>query len=87
MFTGRMRMRLPGIFVPSERETPSLGCTARTSVFGCTPTEPLDWKARCGTGLSVMAISVTLRARRLPVRRTNGTPAQRQLAISSRSAA
>ena len=31
--------------------------------------QPSDWNARCGTGLSVTAISVTLRARRLPVRR------------------
>jgi hypothetical protein len=33
------------------------------------------------------AISVTLRARRLPVRRNIGTPAQRQLSTSRRSAA
>jgi hypothetical protein len=41
----------------------------------------------CGTGLSWTAISVTLRARRLPVRRKIGTPAQRQLLTSRRSAA
>ena len=69
MFTGRMRMRLPGIFAPSEIEAPSLGCMVRIIWLGCTPTEPSAWKAMWGTGLSVTAISVTLRARRLPVRR------------------
>ena len=87
MFTGRIRMLAPGIFAPSDSETPSFGCIVRISWFGCTPTEPLDWNAMCGTGLSWTAISVTLRASRLPVRRTIGTPAQRQLCTSSLSAA
>ena len=87
MFTGRMRMREPGIFAPSDSDTPSLGCMVRISWLGCTPTEPFDWNARCGTGLSWTAISVTLRASRLPVRSTIGTPAQRQLWTSRRSAA
>src|ERR671933_1533261 len=87
MFTGRMRMLEPGILAPSDSDTPSLGCMGRISWLGCTPTEPCDWKARCGTGLSCTAISVTLRARRLPVRRTIGTPAQRQLCTSSLRAA
>ena len=26
MFTGRMRMRVPGIFAPSDSDTPSFGC-------------------------------------------------------------
>ena len=87
MFTGRMRMREPGIFAPSDSDTPSFGCTARISRFGCTPTEPSEANARCGTGLSWTAISVVLRDSRLPVRRKNGTPSQRQLWTSSRSAA
>jgi hypothetical protein len=87
MLTGRMRIREPGIFAPSDSATPSLGCTVRISWFGCTPTDPSDVNARCGTGLSCTAISVTLRASRLPVRSTIGTPAQRQLCTSSRSAA
>ena len=53
MFTGRMRIRVPGIFAPSESDTPSLGCIVRISWLGRTPTEPSCWKARCGTGLSV----------------------------------
>ena len=69
MFTGRMRIRVPGIFAPSESDTPSLGCIVRTSWLGLTPSEPSCVNARWGTGLSVIAISVTLRARRLPVRR------------------
>ena len=69
MFTGRMRMRVPGILAPSESDTPSFGCIVMTSWLGCTPTEPAASKARWGTGFSVTAISVTLRASRLPVRR------------------
>src|SRR5215203_3064312 len=84
MFTGRMRMRDPGILAPSDSETPSLGCMVRMSWLACTPTEPLDWNARCGTGLSCTAISVTLRASRLPVRNTIGTPAQRREGLGSR---
>ena len=67
--TGRMIMRVPGIFAPSRSETPSLGCSVSTSWLGCTPIEPLVENARWGTGLSVTAISVSLRASRLPVRR------------------
>ena len=54
---------------PGEIETPSFGCIVRISWFGWTPTEPSCLNARCGTGLSVTAISVVLRASRLPVRR------------------
>jgi hypothetical protein len=69
MLTGRTAIRAPGIFATSDSATPSFGCTARISWFGWTPSEPSCWNARCGTGLSVTAISVVLRARRLPVRR------------------
>ena len=69
MFTGRIFIRVPGILATSESETPSLGCTVRISWLGLTPSEPLPLNARWGTGLSVIAISVILRARRLPVRR------------------
>ena len=69
MFTGRIRMRVPGIFAPSESDTPSLGWIVITSWLGRTPSEPSCSNARCGTGRSVTAISVTLRASRLPVRR------------------
>ena len=41
MFTGRIRIREPGIFAPSDSDTPSFGCTVRTSWFGWTPTEPV----------------------------------------------
>ena len=34
MFTGRILMRVPGIFAPSCSDTPSLGCTVSTSWFG-----------------------------------------------------
>ena len=69
MFTGRIRMRVPGIFAASDIDTPSFGWIVSTSWFGRTPTEPSWLKPRCGTGFSITAISVTLRARRLPVRR------------------
>ena len=41
MFTGRMRMLEPGIFAPSDSDTPSLGCIVSTSWLGLTPTEPV----------------------------------------------
>ena len=69
MFTGRTLIRAPGIFATSESDTPSFGCTARISWFGSTPSEPSWRNARCGTGFSVTAISVVLRASRLPWRR------------------
>ena len=87
MFTGRMRMRVPGILAPIEIETPSLGCIVRTIWLGCGPTDPCATKPMCGTGLRITAISVSLRASRLPVRSRIGTPAQRQLSTSRRSAA
>ena len=62
-------MRVPGILAPSDRDTPSLGWIVKMSWLGCTPSEPATSKARWGTGLRMTAISVTLRARRLPVRR------------------
>ncbi len=31
MFTGRIRMLEPGIFAPSDSDTPSLGCIVSTS--------------------------------------------------------
>ena len=69
MFTGVSRIFVPGIFAASCIDTPSLGRSVSTSVFGLTPTDPSWAKPRCGTGRSVIAISVTVRARRLPVRR------------------
>jgi hypothetical protein len=69
MLTERIRMREPGIFAPSCKVTPSLGWRVRTSWFGLTPSEPSWEKARWGTGFSVTAISVILRAKRLPARR------------------
>jgi hypothetical protein len=69
MFTGRMRILEPGIFAPIDTDTPSSGCNVNRIWLAWMPTEPDDWKATCGTGLRVTAISVTLRASRLPVRR------------------
>jgi hypothetical protein len=42
--------------------------------------------AECGTGRKLTTISATRSASRLPVRRKNGTPAQRQFSISAFSA-
>ena len=69
MFTGRIRIRVPGIFAPRDSETPSLGCIVITIWLGCTPTEPACSNARWGTGFRVTAISVIFLASRLPVRR------------------
>src|SRR5436305_7966371 len=87
MLTGRMRIRAPGILAPSDTDTPSSGWTVRMIWFACTPTDPELWNARCGTGFNVTAISVTFLESRLPVRRTNGTPAHRQFETCRRSAA
>ena len=51
MFTGRIRIRVPGIFAPSASDTPSLGCSVRISWLGRTPTEPSCWKAEVRDGL------------------------------------
>ena len=40
MYTGRIRIRVPGIFAPIETDTPSSGCTVRMIWFCWTPTEP-----------------------------------------------
>ena len=69
MLTGRIRMRVPGILAPIETDTPSSGCSVNTSWLAWIPTEPELWSARCGTGLRITAISVSLRDSRLPVRR------------------
>ena len=60
MLTGRSRMRGPGIFAASDSDTPSFGCSVSTRWFGRTPTDPSRANSRCGTGLSVTAISVSL---------------------------
>ena len=69
MLTGRIRIRVPGILAPIETDTPSSGCSVNTIWLAWIPTEPELWKATCGTGLRITAISVSLRASRLPVRR------------------
>ena len=69
MCTGLITILDPGIFAPSRNDTPSFGCSVRISWLGSTPSEPSWLNVRWGTGLSVTAISVTLRASRLPVRR------------------
>jgi len=69
MLTGRMRIRVPGILAPMDTDTPSSGWTVNTSWLAWMPTEPELCSATCGICLSTTAISVSLRARRLPVRR------------------
>src|SRR5690606_12724734 len=59
----------PGILAARTRATPSVGSIVSTSWLGRTPTEPSRANAMCGTSCSVTASSVTVRARRLPVRR------------------
>ena len=60
---------MPGILAPIDTDTPSSGCTVNTSWLAWIPTEPELCRAMCGIGLSITAISVSLRASRLPVRR------------------
>ena len=47
---------------------------------------PLSPKIECGTGLNWITISVRFSGSRFPVRRKKGTPAQRQLSMSTRMA-
>ena len=64
---------------------PVVGSSLTTSWFGCS--ESYIAKPSFGGCLKTSRSSVCVTGRRLPVRMKNGTPAQRQFSISSRSAA
>ena len=67
--------------------TPVDGSSLTTSWFG-SGRLPTQLEARASGGcLKTSRSSVCVAGRRLPVRMKNGTPAQRQFSISSRSAA
>ena len=70
MATGCSATAWPGCLDSMLSEKPSSGCTRRTSTLGCRP-PPAAASRNSSTGgrLKWMAISVTRRARRLPVRR------------------
>ena len=60
----------PGRFDSIVSEKPSSGCTRRTRTLGCTlPPAAASRKSATGGRLKWMAISVTRRGSRLPVRR------------------
>ncbi len=59
----------------------SSGCRRIKSWLGRMSARLSPWKIECGTGLNWMKISVSRSGSLLPVRRKNGTPAQRQLSM------
>ena len=69
MFTGRMRIRVPGIFAPSEIDTPSLGCIVRTSWLGLHAERALLLERQVRDRLERDRDLGDLARERLPVRR------------------
>ena len=68
MCTLRIVMPAPGTFAPIASDTPSSGCTCTTSTFGCSPSVAASSNGGCGALLNWIAIVVSRRASRLPMR-------------------
>jgi hypothetical protein len=69
MCTVRMRMPCPGTLAPIASDTPSFGCTWISSTFGRRPSSPApSSNGGCGARLNWIAIVVSRRASRLPMR-------------------
>ena len=70
MFTGRIRIRVPGILAAERQRHALVGLDRQHQLVGPHAERAVLAEARgAGRACSVTAISVTLRARRLPVRR------------------
>ena len=69
MLTSRTSIVLPGTLEPNLSVMPSSGCTRITSAFLPSSSVMVASNGRCGARLKISAISVTLRAKRFPVRR------------------
>ena len=76
----------PGSLFIRVRAMSSCGCRSITSLLATRSSLAALPKIECGTGLNWMTIWVRFSGIRLPVRRKKGTPAQRQLSMSARSA-
>ena len=68
MCTVRICMPWPGTFAPIASETPSSGCTCTSSTFGRSPSAEVSSNGGCGARLNWIAIVVSRRASRLPMR-------------------
>ena len=68
MCTVRMETPCPGTFAPTASETPSSGWMWMRSTFGRRPSSSSTSKGGCGARLNWIAIVVSRRGSRLPVR-------------------
>ncbi len=68
MCTVRIVMPWPGTFAPIASDTPSFGCTWISSVFGRSSSAEASANGGCGARLNWIAIVVSRRASRLPMR-------------------
>lgn len=69
MLTSRTSIAVPGTLEPNRRVVPSSGCTRMTMALAPNSSVIVASNGRCGARLKTSAISVTLRPKRLPVRR------------------
>ena len=68
MCTVRIIIPCPGTFAPIASETPSSGCTWTSRTFGRSPSDAVSSNGGCGARLNWIAIVVSRRASRLPMR-------------------
>ena len=68
MCTVRIDIPCPGIFAPIASERPSSGWTWISSTFGRSPSTATSSNGGCGARLNWIAIVVSRRGRRLPMR-------------------
>ncbi len=68
MCTVRIVIPCPGTFAPIASEMPSFGCTWISSTFGRSPSSAPSANGGCGARLNWIAIVVSRRASRLPMR-------------------
>ena len=68
MWTVRIVIPCPGIFAPIASESPSSGCTWISSTFGRSPSTETSSNGGCGARLNWIAIVVSRRGSRLPMR-------------------
>ena len=68
MCTVRIDIPCPGTFAPIASDIPSFGCTWISSTFGRSPSAATSSNGGCGARLNWIAIVVSRRASRLPIR-------------------
>ena len=68
MLTVRIFIPAPGTLAPIASDTPSSGCTCTTSTFGRSSSVAVSSNGGCGARLNWIAIDVSRRGSRLPIR-------------------